>query len=103
VRRTHVADGVLDFALTVVRATRRHPAVRIGASPRAALSLVRCAQARSLVYDREFVVPDDVKVLAPYVLGHRLVLQRGAGIDALGAGSAVVAEVLTTVPVPVRG
>lgn len=111
VRRTHVADGVLDFALNVVRATRRHPAVRIGASSRAALSLVRCAQARTLVYDREFVVPDDVKVLAPYVLGHRLVLQRGAGaqgsrtagFDALGAGSAVVAEVLASVPVPVRG
>jgi MoxR-like ATPase len=106
-----VADGVLDFALNVVRATRRHPAVRIGASSRAALSLVRCAQARTLVYDREFVVPDDVKVLAPYVLGHRLVLQRGvvaqgsrgAGLDALGAGSAVVAEVLASVPVPVRG
>ncbi len=53
--------------------------------------------------NREFVVPDDVKVLAPYVLGHRLVLQRRAGIDALGAGSVVVAEVLATVPVPVRG
>ena len=106
VRRTHVADGVLDFALNVVRATRRHQAVRIGASSRAALSLVRCAQARSLVFDREFVVPDDVKVLAPFVLGHRLVLQRGtrsSGTDALGAGSAVVAEVLATVPVPVRG
>jgi MoxR-like ATPase len=113
VRRTHVADGVLDFALSVVRATRRHPSVRIGASSRAALSLVRCAQARSLIYDREFVVPDDVKVLAPYVLGHRVVLQRGAiahangpgaaGFDALGVGSAVVAEVLASVPVPVRG
>jgi MoxR-like ATPase len=109
VRQLHVADGVLDFALNVVRATRRHPAVRIGASSRAALSLVRCAQARALLYDRQYIVPDDVKVLAPYVLGHRLVLQRAANaragnsVDALGLGGAVIGEVLSAVPVPVRG
>jgi MoxR-like ATPase len=109
VRQQHVADGVLDFALNVVRATRRHPGVRIGASSRAALSLVRCAQARALLHDRQYIVPDDVKVLAPYVLGHRLVLQRaantGAGnrVDALGLGGAVIGEVLAAVPVPVRG
>ena len=113
VRRTHVADPVLDFALHIVRATRAHEAVRIGASSRAALALVRCAQARSVLFDRDYVLPDDVKVLAPYVLGHRLVLARAAtaravagldqpGLGKLGAGGAVVAEVLATVPVPVR-
>jgi MoxR-like ATPase len=111
VRRTHVADGVLDFALNVVRATRRHPQVRIGASSRAALALVRCAQARSLIHNRDYVAPDDIKALAANVLGHRLVLRRGAVggsgagaiTDVLGAGGAVVAEVLASAPVPVRG
>jgi MoxR-like ATPase len=113
VRRTHVADAVLDFGLNAVRATRLHPAVRVGASSRAALSLVRCAQARSLLYGRDYVVPDDVKALAPFVLGHRLVLRKGvaapasalagSGPDALGAGSAIVAEVLASIAVPVRG
>jgi MoxR-like ATPase len=111
VRRTHVADGVLDFALNVVRATRRHPQVRIGASSRAALALVRCAQARSLIHNRDFVAPDDIKALAANVLGHRLVLRRGAVggsgtgaiTDVLGAGGAVVAEVLASAPIPVRG
>jgi MoxR-like ATPase len=111
VRDTYVADAVLDFALHIVRRTREHPAVRIGASSRAALALVRCAQARALIYRREYVVPDDVKALAPSVLGHRLVLQRSggpgggvgaAGPDRLSGGMAVAAEVLASVPVPVR-
>jgi MoxR-like ATPase len=112
VRKTHVADGVLDFALNLVRSTRRHPSVRIGASSRAALSLVRCAQARSLIHNREFVVPDDVKALAAHVLGHRLVLRRGvaasgdaagSAMDVFGAGGAIVTGLLSSVPVPVRG
>lgn len=102
IRRTYVADPVLDFALHVVRATRTHPDVRIGASSRAALALVRCAQARSVFYDRDYVVPDDVKALAPFVLGHRLVLARGARSDQLGAGGAIVGAVLASIPVPVR-
>ncbi len=108
VRRTYLADAVLDFALTVVRATRSHPAVRIGASSRAALALVRCAQARSLLHQRDYVAPDDVKALAPFVLGHRLMLHRGTAAgggqgqaDRLSAGAAVVGEVLNSVPVPV--
>ena len=106
VRATYVADPVLDYALHVVRGTRGQPAVRIGASSRAALALVRCAQARAALFDRDYVLPDDVKVLAPFVLGHRLVLHRSAqarpGVDQLGAGGAVVAETLATIPVPVR-
>jgi MoxR-like ATPase len=103
IRHTYVADAVLDFALHIVRATRTQPNVRIGASSRAALALVRCAQARSVFYNREYVVPDDVKLLAPFVLGHRLVLQRGAaGTGQLGSGASVVEAALASVPVPVR-
>jgi MoxR-like ATPase len=98
VRRTHVADNVLDHALKVIEATRDHPAVAVGASTRAALALVRGAQARALLGGRDHVLPDDVKVLAPFVLGHRLVLRaRGGG---LSAGHAVVAEIVAAVPVP---
>ena len=106
IRDTYVADAVLDYAVHVVRATRAHPGVRIGASSRAALALVRCAQARAVILDREYVLPDDVKLLAPFVLGHRLVLHRGPQqrtvADSLGAGAAVVVEAMSGVPVPVR-
>jgi MoxR-like ATPase len=102
VRRTHIADAVLDFALAVVRATREHPAIRSGASSRAALSFVRCAQARAVLAGREFVVPDDIKALATACLGHRLVLANGASA-AIGSADDILAEVLASTPVPLRG
>ena len=97
VRRTHVAEPVLDHAVRLVEATRTHPGVVLGASTRAAITLVRCAQARALLAGRDHVVPDDVKALAAAVLGHRLLLQEAGG---LRRGQALVAEVLSRVPVP---
>ena len=100
-RRTHVADSVLDHALRVVEATRTHPLVALGASTRAALVLVRCAQARALLDGRDHVVPDDVKAVAPAVLGHRLQLVDGAGHSStVRRGQSLVAELLAQVAVP---
>ena len=98
VRRTHVADAVLDHALAVVRSTRESPAVALGASTRAALVLVRTAQARALLAGRGHVLPDDVKALAAPVLGHRLVLRDGS--SGLVAGQRLVQALLAAVPVP---
>ena len=99
-RRTHVADAVLDHAVRLAEATRDHPAVALGASTRAALALVRCAQARALLGGRDHVLPDDVKALAAPVLGHRLVLRDGS--SGLRAGQRLVAELVATVPVPLQ-
>ena len=100
VRRTHVADAVLDHAVRLVEATREHPAVVLGASTRAALVLVRCAQARAVLSGRSHVVPDDVKALAAPVLGHRLVLADGSVGGGLRRAQALVAELVATVPLP---
>ncbi len=108
VRRTFVADPVLDFALGIVAATRAHPHVRVGASSRAALSLLHCAQAHALLVGRDYVTPDDIKSLAPSALGHRLVVAPDALTAdltrrfAMGAGVAVVHDVLASVTVPLR-
>ena len=102
VRRTHIADPVLDYALDIVRATRGHPAVRSGASSRAGLTFLRCAQARALIAARDYVVPDDVKALARVCLGHRLVLARSANTG-VGAADDVVAQAVAATPVPLRG
>jgi MoxR-like ATPase len=83
----------------VVQATRRHPALALGASPRAALALRRAAQALAAGRQRSYVVPDDVKYLAPYVLGHRL-LPTGQTRLRGTALQEVVAEILAGVPVP---
>jgi MoxR-like ATPase len=100
VRETFVSQPVLDFALAIVTATRRHPEVELGASPRASVTLIRCAQARALLKGREFVVPDDVKALALGTLAHRVVTSGGFGQDAV-RGRKVMQSILDSTPAPV--
>jgi MoxR-like ATPase len=99
VREVHVDDAIVEYVVALVQATRAHPEVTLGASPRSMLALTRVAQARAVAEGRTYVLPDDVKALAPAVLAHRLVLGThertgtGRGID-------VVRSVLDQVPVP---
>lgn len=81
VRTVTVADEVIDYAIRLVDATRSHPEVELGASPRASVQLVHAAQALAALRGRAHVLPDDVKELAPVVLPHRLVVRRGVGGD----------------------
>ena len=99
-RATHVADRLLDHAVELVEGTRDHPDVLLGASSRAALALVRLAQARALLAGRDHVLPDDLRALAVPVLRHRLVVAGSHGGD-LARGAAVVNQVLAATPVPV--
>jgi MoxR-like ATPase len=100
VRHTGVADDVLAYALALVTATRKHPGLHLGASPRALVGLVHCAQARALLNGRSFVTPDDIKVLAGPVLGHRVLPIGELRVDK-GRGTAVIEEIVASVPVPV--
>lgn len=100
VRSTHVSTTVLDYALALVTATRRHPDLELGASPRASIGLVRCAQARALIRGREFVVPDDVKALAIPVLAHRVVAQSSLRLER-GRTTKAVREIVDRTVVPV--
>jgi MoxR-like ATPase len=102
VRHTHIADPVLDYALRITHATRMHPDVELGASPRAAIGLVRCAQARALLAGREFVVPDDVKSLSVSTLSHRIVLSASLRLDPAGSAR-VITDVVERTPAPVAG
>ena len=102
VRRIHVADEVEAYLVAVVRATRAHPDVQLGASPRATVALYRAAQAVALLEGRAFVLPDDVKAVAVPVLAHRLILDFDRGLRGASA-DVVMAEILATVPVPPVG
>ena len=99
VRDTHVSDPVMEYALRITRATRKHPDLALGASPRASISLVRCAQARAVIDGREFVVPDDIKTLAVPALAHRVLPVSGLRLEP-GRATEAVQEVVdkTTVP-----
>jgi MoxR-like ATPase len=99
VRSVLVADDVESYLLSLVRATREHKDVRLGASPRSAVALYRSSQAWAALDGREFVLPDDVRHLVRPVIAHRLVLDldrelRGATTDA------VLDEILDATPVP---
>ena len=102
VRQTHVSDSVLDYALQVTAGTRDHQDLELGASPRASITLVRCAQARALLRGREFVVPDDVKALAIPALAHRVMPVVGARLEP-GRATDAVRQVLESTSVPVTG
>jgi MoxR-like ATPase len=95
-------DALVDYAMTIVDETRRHPAIAVGISTRGALAWYRAAQAAALAAGREFVVPDDIKGLASSCLAHRLVLAQAH--DSLGRqrtdGERVIAEIVGRVAVP---
>jgi MoxR-like ATPase len=99
VRHVHCAPSVAEYVIDIAEATRTHPDVVTGASPRASLSLLDAAKASAAMAGRSFVAPDDVKSVAGPALAHRLVL--AAGPDVSG-GATVVTSVLRTVPVPRR-
>ena len=99
VRRIHVADEVEAYAVAITRATRQHPDLELGASPRATVALYRAAQAAALLAGRGFVMPDDVKAIAPPVLAHRLVVDLDRGLHGATA-EAILDSVLATVPAP---
>lgn len=100
VRHIEVANVILGYALAIVTATRNHGDLELGASPRASISFVRSAQARALLDNRDFVVPDDIKALAVPVLGHRVV-PVGELRHEGKRGNRAMREIVQRVPVPV--
>jgi len=99
VRRVHVAASLKGYLIDLADATRRHPRLALGVSPRATLALLRAARARAAFAGRTYVVPDDLKALAVPVLAHRLVAAPEAQLAGVTAGDALL-EVLRGVPVP---
>lgn len=99
VRAMSVADSVEAYAVDIVRATRDRFDVRLGASPRASVALYRASQAWAFLAGRAFVLPDDVKAVAPAVLGHRILLDVDEQLRG-GTTRAVIDELLASVQAP---
>ena len=100
VRRVYIDPVLRDYLVRVIRATREHPDVELGASPRATLGLYRCAQALAGIRGQEYVTPDDIKTLATPALAHRVILKSMARLRERSQES-VVNEVLEAQSVPV--
>ncbi len=97
-----VEPALEEYVISLVHATRNHPSLDLGASPRASLALYRTSQAFALQQGRGYVSPDDVKKLTPFVLSHRVILNAQARLRGLTATD-IVEDVLRSVPVPISG
>ena len=104
-KAVHTSAAIEQYAVAVANATRNDAALRLGASPRAVLQLVRAAKARAALDGRNYVVPDDIKALAVPVLAHRLILASRIGIPGQQAQSSVkdiVTRIIAETPVPLE-
>ena len=101
-RDVHVAPSLRRYIVDITEATRDHPDVYLGASPRASLYLLRSARALAASRGRDYVVPDDIQNLAPSVLAHRILLSPEAQMRGTGAEN-VLEGLIGGVPIPVRG
>ena len=99
VRRIYVSDPVRRYAVELVNATRKSPDIRLGASPRATLQLLRASRAVAALEGRDYVLPDDIKMLAEPVLAHRIMLSSEAQV-ARRSTRQVIADLLARIPIP---
>jgi len=100
--RVHVDDAVARYIRAIIQATREHPAVRLGGSPRGALALYESCQAYAMVHGRDYVTPGDVKLLSVPVLSHRILVkaQGGHRLTSSRDRAALVQELVSEIPVP---
>jgi MoxR-like ATPase len=99
IRNVFVSKPVRSYLLDIIQATRKHPDILLGSSPRASLGLLRASQSRAVLQGRDFIMPEDVKATANVVLSHRLILNPDARLNNLSQVS-VMSEILDTISPP---
>jgi len=99
IREVYVADEIKRYIIDLANATRQHPDVYLGSSPRGSLALFRTSQARAAMAGRDYVIPDDVKALAEVALAHRIIVGPAARIKDISSRT-IVQDILATTPVP---
>lgn len=99
IKEVHIDDKVLDYILAIVSATRNFEGVITGASPRGSIALTNAACGLAILRGRSYVLPDDVKYLAPYVLAHRLIMKSRLGTAGITAAG-VIDKIIKSLPVP---
>jgi MoxR-like ATPase len=98
-KEVYVDPLIKSYIVKIVKQTRRHPEIYLGSSPRGSLTLYRTAQAMAAIRGRDYVIPDDIKMLTPYALAHRMIVSPSARIKDVSS-EAVLSDILSTIPVP---
>ena len=96
-----VTEDLVDYIMAITTATRQSKAIRLGASPRAAMTLYSAAQAYAFVSGRDYCLPDDIKRLSVQVLAHRIVPAERSFYEGAEQSMAIIEDILSTTPVPV--
>ncbi len=100
VQTIKIDESLQEYAVEIVRQTRKHPQLILGASPRGTLAIVRCAQALAIIFKRDYILPDDIKKAARGVLPHRMMVRTNLNGDRAGSYE-IVEAILGQIPVPV--
>ncbi|MBO9128981.1 MoxR family ATPase [Bacillus sp. 165] len=100
-QQIHVENAIKHYIVKLVNQTRQYNSVHLGASPRSSIALMKAAQAYAFINGRDFVIPDDVQFLAPYILSHRLILKMEAKFEGLTAEH-VIEKIIAKTKVPVQ-
>jgi len=99
VRQVELSDALVDYLVDLIRATRQHPSLLAGASPRSANMVATASRAYAALQGRPYVIPDDIKAIALPTLAHRLVLAPGAEIEGL-TSDGILTQIIAQVPAP---
>lgn len=99
VKKVHVSSRVMEYIVSLVNNIRQEHYMRMGPSPRGSISLHKASRARALLEGRDYVIPDDVKALAPYVLNHRIILTPEGEAEEISTAD-LIDRTLTSIPVP---
>lgn len=95
----HLDDSVAAYLLALIQGTREHVYLRLGASPRSSISLAKAARARAFLHQRDYVIPDDVKLLFPHIIGHRVLPSMEAKMQGVTTEQ-VLQQLLEATPIP---
>jgi MoxR-like ATPase len=101
VKEVYIAENVQAYIINLVTRTRENSAIYLGVSPRGSIALMKAAKAYAYIYGRDYVLPDDVKFLAPYVLSHRILLNTEARYEGLTSED-IIASIVKTTHIPIR-
>ncbi|KGR87408.1 AAA family ATPase [Lysinibacillus odysseyi] len=101
VQQVYIEDSVKGYIVDIARATRENPRVYLGVSPRASVALMKASQAYAFIQGRDFVKPDDIKYLAPFVFGHRLILTPDTRYEGV-TPEQIISQIIEQTYVPVR-
>lgn len=95
----HIEDQIIEYISEIIQITRNHGQIYLGASPRAGLAMLRAGKVTAMLQNRDFVIPDDIQNVAPYILNHRMILAPTAEMEGYSTQD-VITEILKTVEVP---